>query len=401
VTENNKTHHWRRLLSLWIALVTLLFGSSVFAQVRRGPLPVLGLRAPDGEDEAAEVATASLRRSATRAGFTVPDNSPALEQLIAAFGCDDSVPVECLRQIANHINAPRFLYGYVRRAGPRRATAPVRLEVRLFDVSAGAPTPPSQTELPRAQALDEDRWHVATEQVIRALLPAPTVSEASTGQGSGQGSGQRSGPGTVSLGPAQPATPIRRYIGFGAIGLGAAVGIIGAAVGAANYFDLVGQINADAMAIQSGSSDFPTNYRIRSFNNLYPHMMSMNAGASVSGDEICNNLSMPQRLYLVTNSGLRTDLSDSDQDIQAARHVCAARDSAVTTMGTFIGVGGAVMVVGAILVVTDSTPSAQPTVSATAATQAAARSRQNLRPLWALTPVINAQTQGAVFNLRF
>ena len=83
-----KNPRWRRWLSLWTALVTLLFASSAFAQVQRGPLPVLGLRAPDGEDEAAQVATASLRRSATRAGFSVPDNTPALEQLIARHSGD-------------------------------------------------------------------------------------------------------------------------------------------------------------------------------------------------------------------------------------------------------------------------------------------------------------------------
>lgn len=384
----------RRWLSLWTALVTLLFAGSAFAQVQRGPMPVLGLRAPDGEDEAAAVATASLRRTAARAGFTVPDNTPALEQLIAAFGCDDAVPVECLRQIATHINSPRFLYGSVRRAGRRRETAPVRLEVILFDTATGQPTPPSQTELPRAQAVDEDRWHAATEQVLRAILPAQPAT-ANTGNGAGNGTGNGTGNGNVVTpppGPAQPGAPIRRYIGYGAIGVGAVVGIVGAVVGATGYFGLTGQINSDADASRMGGlRSAPQD--VQYFNDLYP--TDTQTGQSVSGDAICGSLDNPSTLRYIGAQ------SNRDAALAGARNVCNSRSSTVTTMGALVGVGAAVLVAGVVLVVTDNTPSAAPTATATVNTTAAARSQHNLRAQWTLSPVVNQQTQGAVFNLRF
>ena len=384
----------RRWLSLWTALVTLLFAGSAFAQVQRGPMPVLGLRAPDGEDEAAAVATASLRRTASRAGFTVPDNTPALEQLIAAFGCDDAVPVECLRQIATHINAPRFLYGSVRRAGRRRETAPVRLEVVLFDTATGQPTPPSQTELPRAQAVDEDRWHAATEQVLRAILPAqPATANNGNANGNGAGNGNGNGNGNVvtpPAGPAQPGAPIRRYVGYGAIGVGAVVGIVGAVVGATGYFGLTGQINGDAeIARANGLRTAPQD--VQSFNDLYP--TDTQVGQSVSGDSICASLDNPSTLRYIGAQ------SNRDAALVGARNVCNSRSSTVTTMGALVGVGAAVLVAGVILVVTDNTPSAAP--QATANTTAAARSQHNLRAQWTVSPVINQQTQGAVLNLRF
>ena len=63
--------------------------------------------------------------------------------------------------------------------------------------------------------------------------------------------------------------------------------------------------------------------------------------------------------------------------------------------------GAAVLVAGVVLVVTDNTPSAAPTATGTVNTTAAARSQHNLRAQWTLSPVVNQQTQGAVFNLRF
>src|SRR5581483_3973921 len=85
---------------LVLATGLCLFGSSAFAQ-RRGPLHVLGLRAPDGDDEAAAQVTTAVRQLSQQAGYAVAEGSPSLEVEMAAFnGCDATLGPECMSQIA-------------------------------------------------------------------------------------------------------------------------------------------------------------------------------------------------------------------------------------------------------------------------------------------------------------
>jgi hypothetical protein len=373
-----------------------LLSSAGFAQTQRGALPVLGLRAPDGENEAASVATASLRRSATQAGFQVPDNTPALEQLIAAFGCDDSVPVDCLRQIANQIGSPRFMYGSVRRAGPRRATAPVRMEVMVFDASAPAPSAPQQVELPRAQAVDVDRWRQATDQVVRTLLPppAPAISNTPSAGGSGSQGAGREVPGPIA--PPQPGPPIRRYIGFGAIGAGAIVGVVGGVLGGTGFSGVASEITAT-----------PAGQNAMAFNRLFA---SNGMGGPVSdGNALCAALANPSaELYIDTGNSYDRVTNRADTNVNMtianANTLCARASGALTTMGVMVGIGAALVVTGVVLVVTDSgspAPSAQPTRETTPATAAAARSLSNSRPTWAFAPSLGLGVHGGTFALRF
>jgi hypothetical protein len=397
----------RPLLLLTAALSGVLCASEAVAQSNRGPLPVVGLRAPDGEDEAAATATASLRRSATQAGFTVPDNTPDLEQLIAAFGCDDAVPVPCLRQISEHIHAPRFVYGSVRRAGARRATAPVRLEVQIFDASSGSISPTQQTELPRAQAQDGDRWHAATDQVLAALSPARTNGTGGGDVGTGESNGGGASPGAPGGGAASGAgtsqpprspAPVRTYIGFGAIGAGVIVGAVGAILGVTGVGSVAGDINRDSGLIGTSARNTAID-DVVTFNDLYlPSASDRSVPVETSGDALCSALSSNagQLVYVNSATGMTTTVTTTGPESVRARRVCDRYSGAITSGAVMAGVGAALVATGVVLVLTDSRP------AASAGTGATARGGRRTSPAaWALTPVVTPGVQGGVFTLRF
>src|SRR4051812_39207432 len=82
-----------------IALGTLSQAQGALAQ-SRGPVVVMALRSPDGDDEAAGNMTAALRQAATEFGYTVPSGDPpVLDQEMALFGCSNDLPPSCLTQI--------------------------------------------------------------------------------------------------------------------------------------------------------------------------------------------------------------------------------------------------------------------------------------------------------------
>src|SRR5262249_38709935 len=59
-----------------LGVFTALLATPAAAQQRHDSVVVLGLRAPNGDDEAAANATEALRGAARDAGFEVPNNSP-------------------------------------------------------------------------------------------------------------------------------------------------------------------------------------------------------------------------------------------------------------------------------------------------------------------------------------
>ena len=191
ISNPARAHRWvARALA---ALVVTLTAASAAAQAR-GSLVILGLRAPDGDDDAAANATAALRRAARAAGSEVPHDSPALEQSIATFGCDDSVPVDCLSQIANDQHATRMVYGAVRRHGHGR-DAPLVLQVSVYDNGAHSIAAHQEAELARALAQDSDSMNPTAHRLIDALLPAPAPAspEPTPAGGTRFGEPRRSG----------------------------------------------------------------------------------------------------------------------------------------------------------------------------------------------------------------
>ena len=94
-------------------------------------MQVVGLRAPDGDVDAATALTNALREQAAAAGYQVSNNTPAFDQEFAMVGCTSTSP-ECLSLIAQDIHAPKYIYGTVGRLG-RGRDAQLSVEVSLWD----------------------------------------------------------------------------------------------------------------------------------------------------------------------------------------------------------------------------------------------------------------------------
>jgi hypothetical protein len=351
------------------------------APTSRGSIAVLELRAPDGEDEVASSGTEILRAQARDAGFEVAAVAQSLEQLVAAFGCDDAVPLECLQQISTHTHQNRFLFGSVRRGGPRRATAPVRMEVRLYD--NGTVSAPQTAETPRAQAMDTDQWRPQITRIMTALLPAPAVTNNNN-----VGDGHNV---IVTPPPTQPR-PLRRYIGFGLLGLGGVFGVVGLVSGI-QWLSLSSAISADAMAAQSGGMR-STDDGVRGLNNLMGS--SNNESAAILCADLNSNASSVPAQYEGNNVAMSRE---------NALRLCQSAQGMVLREGLFFGIGAALIGVGLVLVVTDNSSNVNPAMSpssAQSAEQARMMARANRRPVqWALTPAFAPQQQGAVFTMAF
>jgi hypothetical protein len=347
----------RFVLGALAALLVVLAPSPGWAQSRRGQLVVLGLRAPDGDDEVATNATTALRTAARAAGFEVPNEAPTVEQSIAAFGCDDSLPVDCLAQIAGDLHTPRLIYGSVRRVG-RGRDAEVRIEVSAYDAAARTTSGPSQVQVPRAIGQDTDALGAPSRRLVDELLPPPpppppppviTPPVTTT---------------AVTTTPAQPL-PIRRYIGYGAVGVGAGL-LVGGVIAGVSWLNYASDLNPN--------NPMPSE-RNRAFNAYQPETQTDNTDG-----------------HVVCDAALR----QGSNAPSTVRDICSQGRSLLTTEWVLLGVGAAVAAVGVVLIVTDNTPSAAPS-SATAAEQRAALHRPQLD----VAPVLSAGYQGATLQLRF
>jgi hypothetical protein len=171
--------------TLTLALLAVLtitgWADSAHAQARRGPLVILGLRAANGDDEAAENMTLALRQAARSAGFDSSGDAPPLEQAMAMFSCEEPLTVACLRQIAEDTGNKKMLYGTARHTGNDR-NAPVRFEISLFDPATGTQTPGTPVEVARAIAIDSDSLLNPARRILNALLPAPPPPTTQPGQ---------------------------------------------------------------------------------------------------------------------------------------------------------------------------------------------------------------------------
>lgn len=358
------------------------------ARAGRGTIAVLELRAPDGEDEVASSGTEILRAQARDAGFEVANVAQSLEQMVAAFGCDDAVPLECLQQIASHTHQNRFLFGSVRRGGPRRQTAPVRMEVRLFD--NGVVSEPQTAETSRAQAMDTDRWRPQIQAMVTTLLPAPVA----TTNNNNSNNNNNNNNGNI-IAPPPPARPIRRYIGFGAIGVGGVLGVVGLVSGI-QWLSLTGAINADAMAAQTGGmrSNDPG---VRGLNNL------VSPGDNSNAVGLCSALTSqnPGQIMAQYEPGM---IATSREN---ATKLCQDSSGLVLREGVFLGIGAALIGVGLALVITDNTGAA-PSQTSPSAAQAEDVTRMRMRAAamrppvqWTLSPTFAPQQQGATFLMAF
>ncbi len=326
----------RFMLAVLSALVVMGLCSTALAQ-GRGALVILGLRAPDGDDEAAANATAALRRAARNAGFEVPNDSPALEQSMASFGCDDSLPPTCLSQIAGDLHATRMIYGQVRRHG-RGRDAVLSIQVSMFETASSNTTGHDQVEVPRAMAQDSDSLTHSAARLIGTIAPAPTAQNNAVVASSAP-------PPVV---PSGPPAPVRRYVSFGLIGVGGALVITGAVLGA--LWGILPNPEWEAYNIPPSA-----------WGN-YPGAASLPDGnPNNSGVYVCD--------YARTNSQ------------RIYQNFCTGASTYSTAGWALGGVGVGLLVTGVILLVTDH-PSSE-------------HASRGTRPRFGFMPTFNPEFQGA------
>ena len=302
-----------------------LFGSPALAQ-RRGPMNVLGLRAPDGDDEAAAEVTNAVRILAQRSGYALAEGSPTLEVEMAAFnGCDATLGPECMSQIATSLHVPHLIYGSVQRLG-RGRNAAVNIELNLWDQDNRRIVHHESRTMPGAQARDANAVREVARQLFEGIiLGEPEVyvppSERATQ------TAQAALPQTVVVRVSVPTTQrshILRYLGFGAVGLGAVAGIVGVVEWVLSNSQASNAANADPR----GNDDYAAWAR-------YDNLVNANRGLSVS--DVC----------------ARAGTDALEPSAIGARNVCSSNATS-RALALGMGIGGAVVAVaGAVLIVLD------------------------------------------------
>lgn len=313
-------------LGLGLAIGLSLSSGLAAAQTAtgHGPAHVLGLRAPDGDDEIATQLSVQLRTAARGAGYEVPENSPAMEQEMAVAGCSSTGP-DCLHLVADDIHAPKVIYGSVTRIG-RGRNASLNVEISLWDEGSRREVHRVSRVLTRAQATSaSDLTNVATQAIAEIAqhdVAAPVTAP---------GTPNTPGPSFPALQvqqvvierPPPPRTPVLRYIGFGALGVGAALGIVGI-------------VQAVVSSGQASSATESTPLSAEPYGAWSRFQANENYNRMRSASEVC-------------------DLAQqrSGADAAQVRDLCSSNSSA-RSLALGLGIGGAVLAVaGAVLIVVD------------------------------------------------
>ncbi len=303
---------------LLIATGLYLLGSPALAQ-RRGPLHVLPLRAPDGDDETAALVTSNLRQLSQQAGYAVADNSPSLDVEMASFGntCDATLGPECMTQIAGSLHVPHVIYGSVQRVG-RGRNAAVNIEVNLWDQDDHRVVHHEYRTVPGPQARDPNAVRELTHTLFDAvILGEPAVYVPASVRAARAAAAVQSRTVVVQV----PVTNVvrghtLRYVGYGAIGVGAVL----AAVSIVEMFVSNGQATSAANADPRGTDDYAAWAR-------YDNAINGNRALSVS--DVC----------------ARAGNDSLDPSAIGARNVCSAN---ATSRALAIGMGiGGLVIAGA------------------------------------------------------
>lgn len=362
--------------------VSLTSGTAWAQQINRGPMAVVGLRAPDGDVDAATTLTNTLRESARTAGYQVPDGTPAFDQEFAMVGCSSTSP-ECLSLIANDIHAQKYIYGTVQRIG-RGRNAQLSVEVSLWDdathreIHREAATIASAQARPDAlRALAQQMFvaignrDMSAQQETLRTQQAEAARQAQAAEAARIAQQQQQ-----QLQQAQQQLRTRtviqrshvlRYVGLGVLGLGVVAGAVGVwqvATTSSQHEDAVSGTSEQALAWRNYENT--VNYPVNGTRPLRP-------------DQVCARAA--------------TDASSNPEAAQA-NSLCSANSTSQALAYAF-GIGGIVLAgVGAALVIIDSLNSGsanegQPQPGA-APSPTPARPRASLR----VAPVLNPSANG-------
>ncbi|MBL8601735.1 MAG: hypothetical protein JNK72_07415 [Myxococcales bacterium] len=300
----------------------------------RGNLHVLGLRAPDGDDEAAEGLTTALRASAGAQNYTVAQTSPSLEQEFTVLGCSTSSP-ECLSRVAGDVHADRFIYGTVSRVG-RGRDAVLNIEVSLWDQTSRREIHRESTVIPRAQGRDPARLREIANTILTPIMAADdraraeaaaAAAAAAAASANANGDMVIQAP-VIRLPPPPPQrTPVMRYVGFGLLGVGVIVG----AVGVVQWLGSSGDATAARDATPTSAEPYGSWARFQG---------EVNPSGTLSASDVCGRAASYTTGARAADAARVADLCDSN-DTQRA-------------LALGLGIGGAALAVaGAVLVVLD------------------------------------------------
>lgn len=373
-------------LGLVLALGVSMASGAAWAQTPvpggRGQLAVLGLRALDGDDEAAQNATNALRALATENGWTVPTNTPGLEQAFTLVGCDNTGP-ECLSRISDNISAPRFIFGTVTRIGRNTREARVSFELAYWDQADRRIYHQEVREMLRANGRLAMLVREEMNQVYPRLIEGvpDELTRAAAARAAQEDEARRRAeqdrirqlqtqlaqrPNSIAA-----RAPVVRYIGFGLVGLGAVLGSLG----------IWQAVTALGMSNASANAGFNSEEPYRSW---FYYDNQTNPQRTLSTSEVCD----------------RAQTDAVNPYAAEARNLCSSFGTA-RTLGYALGIGGLAMAAaGAVLVVLDrprarealpppSAPGAQP-VRPTAS-----------RVQWRVNPVLGGPTTGLDLQLTF
>lgn len=368
-------------LSLTLGLA-LMSGASWAQQINRGPLQVVGLRAPDGDSDAATALTNGMRESARASGYEVSDTTPSFDQEFAMVGCTSTSP-ECLSSIAGDIHAQKFIYGSVSRIG-RGRNAQLSIEVSLWDETTHREVHREATTIPLSQARG-DALRTTAQQIFVAIgnrdMQAQqevlrSAQEEAARRAQQEEAARRAQQAQQQLQQAQQQLSRRttiqrshvlRYVGLGVLGLGVVSGVVG-------VVQLLGS-NSQASDALNGNGDQGAAWA-RYDNDINPRRQ-------LSVSDVCARAA--------------TDASNNP-DAALANNLCDSNSTA-RAMAYAFGIGGVVIAgVGAALIVIDSLNSSntQSDAAPTPAQQAQQR-RTQLR----LSPVVGPTVGGLSLGMTF
>ena len=334
----------RLVFALTLGAAAASYSGFALAQTTGRTLHVLGLRAPNGDNQAAETVTRALRTIAAQEGYAVQEGSPSLEAEMAVVDCSTEGP-SCLERISQDLSTPRVLYGSLTRSG-RAASAPAVLAISLW--SGDRVVASEQITLQRSNLANEGAvaavnelttalHRMATVDVERATTnttPTPLQTNANTDT-------------NTNVVPPQvvlretPRAPVLRYIGFGALGVGVVLGGIG-------IWQWV------ASSSRAGSTRDATQSSEEPYGSWARFQGEVNLDGRLSASEVC-------------------DRANSANSVNAAqvRDLCSS-NSTSQALALGLGSSGAVLAgVGAVLIAIDrprseAAPTTQPANGATA-----------------------------------
>lgn len=368
-------------LSLTLGLA-LMSGASWAQQINRGPLQVVGLRAPDGDNDAATGLTTGMREAARAAGYEVLDTTPSFDQEFAMVGCTSTSP-ECLSSIAGDIHATKFIYGSVTRIG-RGRNAQLSIEVSLWDETTHREVHREATTLPIAQARG-DSLRAMAQQIFVAIgnrdMQAQqevlrSQQEEAARRAQQEEAARRAQQAQQQLQQAQQQLSRRttiqrshvlRYVGLGVLGLGVVSGVVG----------VVQLLNSSSQSNDALNGNGDQGAAWARYDN------DINPQRRLSVSDVCSRAA--------------TDAANNP-DAALANNLCDSNSTA-RVMAYAFGIGGVVIAgVGAALVVIDSlnSGSSQSDANPTPAQQAAQR-RTQLR----LSPIVGPNVGGLNLGMTF